>query len=81
MWCVDVEHETDDGWTLVEGDRDLFGAVQVYSIKGTRYEVIRTPKGWRARLRAHGHARRRLQGPPWESAPQAVRYLERYGYI
>lgn len=81
MWSVDVEHEIQDGWTLIEGDIDLFGRVQVYALKGTPYEIHRTPFGWRAKLARHGHAKRTFKSGPYESAPAVVAYLSKYGQI
>lgn len=73
--------ELQDGWVLEERDVDLCGKVQVYAIVGQPWEVVRTPRGWRARTASHGHARRALKGPGYESAPHVVRYLAKYAYI
>lgn len=75
---MNVEHEIEGGWVLIEGDLDLFGKVQSYRIKGTRYDVVRTPKGWRARITAHGNARRAFKSAPFNSAPEVVRYLAKW---
>ena len=74
-------HQIEGGWVLIERDMDLFGHVLVYAVEGTGWEVARTGSGWRARLATHGKARRAFRGPGWESAPQCVRYMERYAII
>ena len=71
-------HEIPEGFTLIEGDRDLFGHVTFYLIEGTPYAAVRTPSGWRARLAPHGNARRVTFGPSYADARQVVRYLMKH---
>jgi len=78
VWWVDVEHQIQDGWTLIEGDVDLFGRVQVYRLKDSSYDIVRTPNGWRARLTANGHAKRAFKSANYESAPAVVAYLVKW---
>ncbi len=75
---MDVEHEIQDGWVLVEGDMDLFGRVQAYHLKDSPYDIVRTPSGWRARLTAHGYAKRSFKSGNYESARAVVAYLVKW---
>lgn len=70
-----------EGFWLEERQRDLMGNIVEYAITGTRYYMIRTPKGWRCQLQPHGRARRSYRGPAWPDLRMAVAYLRRYGYI
>ncbi len=60
-------------------ENDLFHTS--YSVIGTRFEVVRTPKGWRARPKPKYRERTAWLTKPTEAAPTAVVYLIRWNYL